>query len=120
MRTQLPNRRPNATLSVPFQGHSFFITMGFDEEGRIREVFGNASRLDSDMDFIMSDVCILISVALQHGIGLAELAKSLKMKPDSADGQTESPASLIGEVVWALEREQIEVWSAPNREKDVP
>ena len=102
-RTQLPNRRPNATVSIEWSGHIFTVTVGFDPEtGRILEVFADRPKIDG-MSAILSDACVWASIAMQHGVTPAELAKSLGEVPvlGAPKGAT-GPASPLGAIVEAI------------------
>ena len=106
MRQRLPNRRHSATTRIEHKGQSFFLTFGLDESFRVVEVFGNSSKLSSDMDFLVADACIMISVALQNGVFIHDLKKSVKKQPNEVEGLPDRPASLIGVILDALEHEQ--------------
>ena len=47
-------------------------------DGRLGEIFLNADRANSLLDFLMSDAAILASLALQHGCPLDEIRHALK------------------------------------------
>lgn len=52
----------------------------------------------------ISDACVMISIALQHGISRRELGRSLGRVPRWVDGnETDGPASIIGAIVEAIE-----------------
>lgn len=103
-RMQLSGRRQNETRKVVFQNRPYFICVGYDEDGQPREVFADGSKEGSGMQAIMRDACVLVSIALQHGIEPAELAHSLGTIPAFTDGnETETHASIIGVIVAALE-----------------
>jgi hypothetical protein len=106
VRNQLPNRRTSMNIKFDFKGQTFFITCGIDNELNVMEVFGNSSKLSSDMDFLVADACIIISLGLQNGITLDEMSKSLK-KLDNVHSGKEEPASLIGLIVRNLIDEQV-------------
>lgn len=56
------------------------------------------------MQSTLADACVLISIALQHGITTHQLAKSLARVPDVfAGGDATLPASPIGAILGALE-----------------
>jgi hypothetical protein len=102
-RTPLPYRRPNETRDVAFAGQLYSVCVGYDERGQPAEVFADGPREGSDVRAIMSDACVLISIALQHGITRAELERSLGIVPRWIDGnESEGPASLIGAIVGAI------------------
>jgi len=54
------------------------MTVGYYPNGRLGEVFLNADRANSLLDFLMSDAAILASLALQHGCPLDEIRHALK------------------------------------------
>ena len=101
-RARLPDRRQNQTFRVAGEWGAFTITVGYDSAGQAREVFADGFK--NGIESLADDACVLISIALQHGISPAELRKSLGTVPDLARGEfAEKPASLIGEILGALE-----------------
>ena len=76
------------------------VTIGYDADGVAREVFANGPKEGSDMLHVISDACVIISIALQHDITPDALARSLGTVPDWAGSP--SPASVIGAVVGLL------------------
>ena len=90
-RDRLPNRRPNESETLEVNGKKFEACVGFDpESGWPREVFLTGAKEGSHDAAIQSDVATIISVAIQHGVPLAELAKSVGRAPDI----TSAPGSL--------------------------
>ena len=82
-RARLPNRRPSETETLELGGQRFEVCVGFDPEtDEPREVFLNGGKEGSDFDAMLSDAATVISVALQHGVPLAELAKSVGRAPE--------------------------------------
>lgn len=101
-RTALPNRRPNITTEALWKDHLITVTVGFDQAGQPREVFANTLR-GGDMAAALADACVLVSIALQHGIPAAALAKSLGRVPAIRDGEMgEAPASPIGTILQCI------------------
>ncbi len=100
MRQQLPNRRPNITVEAEWQGHTFTATVGFDLDAKPREVFADMSKAGSAMSAVLSDACVIVSIALQHGISPEELRKSIGRLP-GWDGK-DAPASPVGALVDVL------------------
>jgi hypothetical protein len=114
-REVLPDRRRCFTADVTFEDEVYSIGIGFVARGGLRggapvmEVFATGPKAGSAMQAIVSDACIIISIALQCGIQPAELAKSLGRIPRWTDGREhEGPASVIGLIVEALQAEDIE------------
>jgi hypothetical protein len=92
-RNRLPHRRAAISTSFKLDGVRIEVTAGFYPDGRPGEVFLNADRANSLLDFLMSDAAILASIALQYGAPLDELRHALKR---GARGQATSP---IGEAL---------------------
>jgi hypothetical protein len=89
-RHRLKNRRPAITTAFEHAGARFTMTAGHYADGCPGEIFLNADRANSLLDFLMSDAAILASIALQYGAPLDELRHA--MKRDSRG----EPASPIG------------------------
>ena len=98
-RTALPNARPSITADVHWNGHAFPVTIGLTyPDMKPAEVFADVAK-GGDMQWAIADACVVISLALQHGIAPADLAKSLGRVPS---WQGEVPASPLGAVVNAI------------------
>ena len=99
-RTQLPARRPSQTIATEWQGHPFSVTVGYCPDAlEPREVFADTAK-GGQMQATMADACVLISIALQHGVTRAALAKSMARVPDVMAGNgAELPASPIGTIL---------------------
>lgn len=106
MRTPLPHRRPNITRAAEWDGHAFTVTIGIDPAtGQPAEVFADTQR-GGQMQATLADACVLISIALQHGIGVEALSKSLGRVPVlwGPEGQ-DAPASPVGAILEAVRAE---------------
>jgi len=77
-RQLMPNKRRAVTTTFERDGARFEMTAGFYPDGRVGEVFLNADRANSLLDFLMSDAAILASLALQYGAPLDEIRHALK------------------------------------------
>lgn len=77
-RQRLPNKRRAETITFERDGARFEMTVGYYPDGRVGEVFLNADRANSLLDFLMSDAAILASLALQYGAPLDEIMHALK------------------------------------------
>lgn len=101
-RTILPTRRPNVTITADWSGHVFTATLGFDPaRGHVAEVFADTAK-GGQMQATLADACVLISIALQHGIQPADLAKSMGVTPAPWQGGADLPASPIGAILAAI------------------
>jgi hypothetical protein len=87
-RQRLPDRRAAITTTFDRDGARFKMTTGFYQDGKIGELFLNADRANSLLDFLMSDAAILASLALQYGAPLDEIRHALKR---DIRGQAASP-----------------------------
>jgi hypothetical protein len=102
-RTPLPARRISRLVDIQFDGRSYTICVGYDEAGQPREAFVDGAKEGSGMRAMLSDACILASIALQYGAKPFELRHSLGMVPAFHDGrETQIRASLIGVLIDAL------------------
>jgi hypothetical protein len=91
-RERLPNRRPNETTTLVFGGLRFAVTIGFfPADGRPGEVFASGAKSGCDLDYLLDDACVALSLLLQHGVEPAALANSMGRVGDGV-----TPASLIG------------------------
>jgi hypothetical protein len=100
-RQRLPDRRPSSTTVLMHGGRSYSVTIGFDSANeRVGEVFTHGAKVGSNMDAILDDACIALSLLLQHGVEPASLASSMGRL---GDGST--PASIIGALADLLARE---------------
>lgn len=112
-RQRLPSRRPSETRKIDAFGRSLFVSAGFDPAtGMVSEVFFGGSKDGSAMDSIMGDVAVVISVALQYGVPVEALARSIAriplapLRPQDLDGRPVDtiPASPVGTTLdWIME-----------------
>ena len=103
-RKVLPDRRLAETRRVETpQGHTAFVTIGYDPASPIkpREVFYSGGfRSGSDLEYHLHDLCVLISLLLQHGVAASFLSRSIARKTSALGG--EEYASLAGWLVDAV------------------
>ena len=116
-RQRLPDRRQSITLSETWKGQVFTITVGFDDDGKPREVF--AAEAKGDLLHIIADACVSISLNLQCGMSPEEVAHSMGFVPDWVirDGQmveADVPASPIGAILAGIA--QAAAWRATGCE----
>lgn len=93
-RKLLPTRRLCETLSGSYRGHAFTITVGFTAEGDVAEFFGNASKADSELERTLSDAAIAISLALQFGATVGQIAKTISNRAEGRE-----PSSIVAAAV---------------------
>jgi hypothetical protein len=105
-RERLPNRRPNVTVTAAWpldDGVPLHITLGFDHAGEPKEIFARARKPETHVDCIADDGAVLVSMLLQHGATLAEIAHSLGR---SRDGR---PTSVVGAIVDIARKVEAEI-----------
>ena len=104
-RRRLPNRRGNVTETLIVGDQRLTANVGFDPvTNQPRELFLSAAKEGSELDAILADVAVVISVALQHNVPATALAKSVgriplrPVTPDTLDnpGRSTQPASPVG------------------------
>ncbi len=89
----LPNRRENETVDLVFEGQRYHVTIGFATDGRPGEVFCHGAKVGSGMDLLLDDVCVTLSLLLQHAVVPRDLGHSMGRLGDGA------AASIIGALV---------------------
>ena len=102
-RRRLQNRRPNETHDLDIGGKRFAVKIGYFEDGTPGEIFIAGARVGSELDAALSDGAILASLALQHGVTPAALARSLSRLPAGGPfDRATLPASPIGAAIDVL------------------
>ncbi len=92
-RQRLPDRRAAETVQIEHGGQRFTVTIGYYPDGRSGEVFTHGIRTGSTLDALLADACVLLSMLMQHGIEVPELASGMGRLGSS------EPASIIGAVI---------------------
>ena len=98
----LPNRRPNETTNLTFGGLRFAVTIGFFPDGRPGEVFASGAKSGCDLDYLLDDACVALSLLLQYGVEPSAFAHSMGRTDEVAIGVANTnlpgtkPASIIG------------------------
>ena len=92
-RQRLPNRRPNETFDLQFDGVPYAVTVGFFLDGRLGEVFTHGAKVGSSLDGLLDDACVVLSILLQFGVEPRQLAPSM-----GSLGDGRGRASVIGAI----------------------
>ena len=92
-RQRLPNRRPNESVDVEFEGACYTVTIGYRHDGTPAEVFCHGARGGSAMDRLLDDACVALSLLLQHGVDPVALTHSMGRLQNGV------AASIIGAMV---------------------
>lgn len=105
-------RRPSESRRLAWNGGRVFVTVGYrDDHLTPCEIFYDSGyRSGSDMELLVSDLCIALSVMLQQeGVTAASLAKSMSQSFDLRTGKPE-PGSILGLLLAEIARPP--AWSA--------
>ncbi|WP_315804059.1 hypothetical protein [Bradyrhizobium sp. SZCCHNS3002] len=101
------NRRAIERISIHHENQFFNVDLGRELVcvergllGPVVEVFVNAAKVDTPVDTLVSDAAILMSLLIQYGHPIEEIAKSMKRNPDG------SPASILGRAAAEILRAQ--------------
>ena len=108
-----PTRRRSETRRIVWQAPNamgaetrIFVTIGYAEDGhRPVEIFYNEGyRSGSDLEMLVSDICILLSIMMQHeDVEIGSFTKSLAREQDLRSGDMRF-ASIIGVLLDELQR----------------
>jgi hypothetical protein len=100
MREKLPPRRPCVTRVLETERDRYYINFGYDPvSGAIREVFIKGSKIGSDMDILLDDASLLLSLALQFGLDLTQAEHSIN------SGREEDGTSVLAHAIRLMAEE---------------
>lgn len=95
-RIELPPRRLAVTEAIEWARNRWTLSVGFNWEGRVREVFITGGiKAGADAEAWAADSCILLSRLLQSGWEAEALLKSLSPMPEQASIATPSLMAVI-------------------------
>lgn len=110
-RRLLPFRRDGLTVEVTFRSPSgteqtFIVTYGFDRSA-VMECFCSSPK--GDMQAFINDSCIAMSLLLQHGMTMIQLAEAFgEDRPEGMrSGPPSSPLGAIARTGALIERERM-------------
>ena len=111
-RQKPPNRRLCETHKVklpisfddPGAGNkAIYVSIGFarDSSMPIEVFYAGGFRSSSSMEFMASDACVILSIALQNGIELDQLTKSLSRRelPDGSFVSVSLLSAIVGQIL---------------------
>jgi hypothetical protein len=102
VRTELANRRGGYNFEFSHDGQRYSVSVR-EYAGRPLEIFINGAKIDSSNDLIVRDVAVVLSIMLQYGVPLSDLAQSALGR--NVDG---TPSSPIGALIEILARGETE------------
>lgn len=89
-RIRPPNRRPVENFSIHFANVEYSISVGFNAEGRVVEVFISTRKAGTPVDVSCRDTALMISLCLQYGCPLEvinhSITKTIDGKPEGLAG----------------------------------
>jgi hypothetical protein len=77
-REALPNKRHGEAFAIEHFGHKLRVHVNEYPDGRLGEIFINASKPNSQVDNLVGDIAILFSLLLQHGARPADIGHALR------------------------------------------
>ena len=77
-------------MTVQWEEQTFELTVGFYNDGQIGEIFAGGGKTPQAIQQLVADACVLISIALQYGVSVEALGRSLARHDD------EKPYTIIG------------------------
>lgn len=91
MRHKLPVTRISETHKFSIGGHEGYITYGMYEDGSLGELFVKMAKQGSTLSGLLDTFAISVSMALQYGVPLRELAHKFIYTRFEPSGFTENP-----------------------------
>ena len=76
-RRHLPQRRPNQTIDLDFDGARYAACVGYFPDGFPGEIFIQGVKPGSQLDSQLADACVAMSLMLQYGIPPLAISKSM-------------------------------------------
>lgn len=98
-RDALPSRRDAVTFNFEYKNKPFVISIGLYKNGMIGEIFINGGKSGEDIEAVVRDAAVLMSLALQHGTSLATIRHALTRNSDG------SASGIVCAVVDTLQKE---------------
>ena len=91
-RERLPGTRKAITHKLSINGHEGYLCVGLYPDGRPGELFITMAKEGSTIGGLMDVIGILASMALQHGVPVADLVRKLKSHRFEPSGFTTNEA----------------------------
>jgi len=90
-RKRLPTTRFSETHKFSIAGHEGYLTYSFYEDGKLAEIFIRMSKQGSTLAGLLDVFAISVSMALQYGVPLRDLARKFIYSRFEPAGYTENP-----------------------------
>jgi|SRR5262252_1010683 len=92
-RERLPDRRGCDTRYMWVGRNEYAVTVGHYANGAVGEIFVSGAKTGSDMDAVLRDAAILLSLGLQHGVPVDTMRGAITREENGL------PSSIIGAVL---------------------
>jgi len=92
-RERLPDRRGCDTRLMRVGKQEYVVTVGHYDNGAVGEIFVCGAKAGSDLDAVMRDAAILLSLGLQHGVPIDTMRGAITREGDG------TASSIIGAVL---------------------
>jgi len=92
-RAPLPQRRACDTFNINFWNGTFAVTVGYYSDHLTPgEVFISGTKSGVDLDGVVRDSAVLLSLALQHGVAIETMQRAVTRNQDG------SPSTIVGAI----------------------
>ncbi len=89
----MPTEREAVTgkfrIHAAFGSHKLYVTVGLREDGTVGEVFARIDKEGSTMRAMLDAWCIMVSIAMQHGVSLEEISEKFLGRRFEPSGRAE-------------------------------
>jgi len=109
IRERLPNRRASELFDFIHDNLVYTVELSRYPDGRVAEIFVDGEKVDSSTDIAMRDSAIVLSIAFQHGLTIADILPALTR------GHDERPLGPMGKLL-----ETIQALDTPPTEATAP
>jgi hypothetical protein len=99
-RRRLSNRRICETLQIEANGMPFTVSFGRFDDGSLAEIFISNHKAGSHADVAARDSAVVASLALQHGVDLETLRRSLLR---DSQGRASGPLGVALDLIAAMD-----------------
>ena len=80
-RQRLPDRRNSESFNFEFNGLRYCCTISRFPDGRLAEIFINNAKAGSHSDAAAKDAAVVASIALQYGVPVSVIRRTLLRDP---------------------------------------
>lgn len=107
-RLPLPSRRTQVSREFQWGGKRLVLSVGFDQQGRAREVFLRGFKIGSEMDALLDDAVLTVSLLLQSGWYVTEYAQHLGREGVDPGARAASALGMVAELAAEIEADAMD------------